>query len=165
MSIANRVNTLLLLLVLFTSLALLGVLATRARGGPLDPPGAPAPSGKTLEEIPGSWSRKLPANDGSIGPTPPAGCNSTRFQCVLNNLGVLDLETGLVWTRNANPLGTPSNFGTARGVCSNLATDGRTGWRLPTLEELRSLIETTASSAPKLPSGHPFTNPQTTDSY
>src|SRR5205085_3877686 len=38
-------------------------------------------------------------------------------------------------------------------------------WRLPTLEELRSLIETTASSAPKLPSGHPFTNPQTTDSY
>jgi len=88
--------------------ATLGLLVVAALSGvidagPLDPPGAPAPTGKTLEEIPGSWSRTLPANDGSPGgpfPTPPAGCNSTRFQCVFENQAVLDRETGLVWERS-----------------------------------------------------------------
>ena len=54
---------------------------------------------KTLDEIPGSWSRNLPANDGAPGEDPPAGCNSSRFQCVFENNAALDRETGLVWER------------------------------------------------------------------
>ncbi|MBI4738702.1 DUF1566 domain-containing protein [Candidatus Woesearchaeota archaeon] len=39
---------------------------------------------------------------------------------------------------------------------------GRKGWRLPTVEELASLVDPTQSN-PSLPSGHPFTNVQSGD--
>ena len=56
--------------------------------GSLDPTGSPAPTMKSLDEIPGSWSRMLSST---------GGCNSERFDCVLgSDQGVLDRETGLV---------------------------------------------------------------------
>lgn len=126
-------------------------------GGPLDPPGAPGSTGRPLEELSGAWSQHLPADDappsdGSI----PANCNSSRFKCVFNNDAVLDLETGLVWTRfvptNASP------WGNARAFCVGELTGNRGGWRLPTVEELTSLTDPSASAAPYLPVGHPFVN-------
>jgi hypothetical protein len=36
---------------------------------------------------------------------------------------------------------------------------GRKGWRLPTIEELASLVDTSQSN-PALPAGHPFTGVQ-----
>ncbi len=39
--------------------------------------------------------------------------------------------------------------------CAGLALGGRTGWRLPAIEVLASLLDPTNRS-PALPSGHPF---------
>ena len=45
--------------------------------GDLEPPGAPAPTMKTLDEIPASWHQTLPASDRfegvmyAVGPSPP----------------------------------------------------------------------------------------------
>ncbi len=118
-------------------------MAGVVQGGPLDPPGAPAPTMKTLEEIPGTWSRQLSAT---------GGCTSERFDCVLGDTAVLDRETGLVWERV--PSATTSNWATANEGCLESGTGSRHGWRMPTAAELASLI---VSSGSGLPSGHPFT--------
>jgi hypothetical protein len=152
----NRINTVLLVLVLLALVAVSGMLATGVRGGPLDPPGPPGPTGKTLDEIPGSWSRVLPANDGAAGPFPPAGCDSSRFKCVFDNTGVLDLETGLVWERGITNGSVP--WAAAESSCLGSFSGGRGGWRLPTYEELQSLVDPNASGPPYLPDGHPFLN-------
>jgi parallel beta-helix repeat protein len=46
-TISNRLNTLLLCLLVLMTGAVIAILATRANGGPLDPTGAPASTGKT----------------------------------------------------------------------------------------------------------------------
>jgi hypothetical protein len=157
----HRITHVLLTLVLLALLALIAMVATGVRGGPLDPTGSPAPTMKTLDDIPGSWSRKLPANNGAPGPNPPAGCNSTRFTCVLDDLAVRDNETGLVWMRNSLAF-TATDWVSARTICYSTATDGRMGWRLPTIDELTSLVDTEAAA---LPTGHPFENAQYTEQY
>lgn len=43
---------------------------------------------------------------------------------------------------------------------NNKTLGGRKGWRFPTVEELASLIDPSKTSAPYLPSGHPFNNVQ-----
>jgi len=48
----GRINTLLLVLVLVVGVAILAMLAARAQGGPLDPPGSPAPTSGVL--LPGT---------------------------------------------------------------------------------------------------------------
>jgi len=72
----------------------------------------------------------------------------------MNSDAVLDRETGLVWERS------PSDFTTdwfsSSSLCPELNTGGRRGWRLPTLQELLSLVNDSAS-LPSLPAGHPFT--------
>jgi len=150
----HRINALLLSLVLLALLAVLALLAGDVRGGPLDPPGDPAPTGRPLDELYGSWSRTLPADDGEPGPSPPAGCNSSRFQCVFDDIGVLDLETGLVWERFPNNSSIP--WAAAESSCAGQFSGGRSGWRLPTIEEFNSLIDPNAQAAPFLPEGHPF---------
>jgi hypothetical protein len=89
-----------------------------------------------------SWNQKLPA--------------STRFVILANwnSEAVLDRETGLVWE------GVPSTslftwFG-ASFRCLTLNTGGRTGWHLPTIQELLSVVDRSQGS-PSLPAGHPFT--------
>lgn len=81
--------------------------------------------------------------------------NCPRFVVLANfdNSAVLDRETGLIWQR------TPSDtrIGANRDLCRGLAVGSREGWRLPTMSELRSLIDSSQIS-PSLPAGHPFTN-------
>ncbi len=153
---SNRITHTLLVLVLFALLAVVGMLATRAEGGPLDPAEAPASTMKTLDEIAPVWSRKLPADDG------PNPCNSTRFQCVLQPAGVLDRETGLVWEASPDP--NKTTWLTAIATCHGLGLSGRGGWRIPTIEELRSLVDGDTAIAPLLSPGHPF-NVDTDDAY
>ncbi len=93
-----------------------------------------------------SWNQILPAN--------------TRF-IVLRNMGnaaVLDKETGLVWEQSPDGTNTYT-WENAQLHCNQLTTGGRGGWRLPTVQELDSLVDPTQAT-PSLPSGHPFNNVQ-----
>lgn len=144
---ANRINTLLLLMLILMAGAIITMLATRAYGGSLDPPGAPGSTLQRLSDIPPSWGQVLPSNNGGVG-----GCNSTRFECVMADTAVLDHETGLVWQRAV--AGDATNFINASYFgCETLELDGRYGWHLPTVQQLRSLVD---ASADHLPDGHPF---------
>jgi hypothetical protein len=70
----------------------------------------------------------------------PDGCNSSRFKCVMGGEAVLDKQT--------------------------VEIGNQKGWRLPTKEELITLLDTSRSN-PALPEGHPFenyTDPNTPDS-
>ncbi len=78
-----------------------------------------------------------------------------RFELVMNNEAVLDRETGLVWQRNT--IDTQYNWYDAQLFCYYTDIGGRKGWRLPTIDELATLIDPTEST-PSLPDGHPFTN-------
>jgi hypothetical protein len=127
-------------------LALIAVLAGIAGAGPLDPPFPPGSTMKTLDEIPGSWSRELSA----VG-----ACDSPRFDCVLaTDAAVLDRTTGLVWERSPNNASTFDIF-TADAHCAEKIVAGVKGWRLASIEELASLVAV-GSSNPALPTGHPF---------
>jgi|SRR5215813_4266897 len=92
-----------------------------------------------------SWDQTLPA--------------STRF-IVLSNMSseaVLDRETGLVWERS--PSTTQTDWFGALRHCISLKVGGRKGWRLPTIQELMSLVDPSVPNpGPVLPNGHPFTN-------
>src|SRR5438128_10641825 len=70
---------------------------------------------------------------------------------------VLDLETGLVWEQS--PSASPADWFGAQARCNSLTAGDRLGWRLPTLQELASLVDPTQSN-PALPPGHPFSNVQ-----
>jgi hypothetical protein len=81
---------------------------------------------------------------------------------------VTDNLTGLIWLKNANSFGTRT-WEQALDDCNCLAsgshglTDGsRPGtWRLPNVNELRSLVDYN-EYGPTLPVGHPFLNVQPT---
>ena len=71
-----------------------------------------------------------------------------------NDKAVLDKETGLVWEQS--PDTNTRAWSSALVQCYQREVGGRKGWRLPTIEELASLVDT-SNSSPALPSGHPFT--------
>jgi|WetSurSiteA1Bulk_404760.scaffolds.fasta_scaffold31870_1 hypothetical protein len=92
-----------------------------------------------------SWDQTLPSN--------------LRF-IVLSNMNkeaVLDKETGLVWEQS--PSTSKKLWMEAHYSCNMLMKGGRFGWRLPTLQELASLLDPTKSN-PALPAFHPFNNVQ-----
>ena len=97
-----------------------------------------------------SWDQKLPAE--------------SRF-VVLSDWGgaaVLDRETGLVWEKSPSGGTTHFSWTLALEHCSTLSVSDRLGWRLPTVQELTSLIDPSVTSTPALPTGHPFENVQPT---
>ena len=78
-----------------------------------------------------------------------------------NNEAILDKETGLVWERS--PQATSARWITARRTCIEKNVGGQKGWRLPSLEELTSLVDSSiAPPGPTLPPGHPFLTVQST---
>lgn len=71
---------------------------------------------------------------------------------------VLDKETGLIWARDANLIGQ-HNWLDANTLCREFLLGNRVGWRLPSVEELSSLVDMSQADL-ALPSGHPFRNVQ-----
>ncbi len=93
------------------------------------------------------WSQRYPA--------------ARRFELVMDGKAVLDRETGLVWLQQAGDLGGSATMDWRLAVDNCYAAHwgtGRKGWRLPTVEELGSLVA--VGPAPTyqagLPAGHPF---------
>jgi hypothetical protein len=86
-----------------------------------------------------------------------------RFVILLafNSEAVLDQETGLVWERS--PQTTSARWSVARRTCIDKNVGGQKGWRLPSLQELTSLVDPSiAPPGPTLPPGHPFLTVQST---
>ena len=92
----------------------------------------------------------LPDNDGG-----PDGCDSSRFKCVMGGEAVLDKQTGLVWTKNASHANKKISWEKAVVYCQNFSLGNQKDWRLPTKEELITLLDTSRSH-PALPEGNPF---------
>ena len=78
-------------------------------------------------------------------------------------VAVASADSGTIWDKQINGKGrfeVRRQFN-AHGRCNRLTTGDRLGWRLPTLQELASLVDPSAADAPTLPAGHPFENVQT----
>jgi hypothetical protein len=101
-----------------------------------------------------AWDRKLPC-------ATPATCERFRVLSDFNDEAVLDIETGLVWERSPDAAEILRWEGVIH--CMERRTGGRMGWRLPSVQELSSLIDPEEipqfSSSPRklsVPPGHPF---------
>jgi hypothetical protein len=81
-----------------------------------------------------------------------SGSDFTRFVVSSDGLTVTDTSTGLVWERNMSEpragcnenlegMGT-CTWAEAKAYCAGLSLDG-SGWRLPTLTELLSIVDAT----------------------
>ena len=94
-----------------------------------------------------SWNQTLPATKRLVLVMPIDG---------FGQQAVLDRETGLVWQK-APSEPRAYDWQNARRWCRTENTGGRQGWRLPSVEELSSLLDLTLPfSASGLPMGHPF---------
>jgi len=86
---------------------------------------------------------------------------------VLDDAAVLDKETNLVWEQapdSESDPGDKKNWSDAQFFCNNRIVGGRKGWRLPTAQELTSLVDPdNPTGNPDLPPGHPFSNVQSSD--
>jgi len=79
---------------------------------------------------------------------------------------VIDNDSGLVWTRNAN-IGGKMDWINAVNYCAALEANGYSDWRLPSIDELSRYSLATglvdaypSANNPALPLGHPFVNIQ-----
>src|SRR4030067_2039446 len=70
---------------------------------------------------------------------------------------VLDKETGLVWEREVvkDWIWNPGTLARAMDSCNDGLWPVRGGWRLPTVQELHSLVDWDHYN-PALPTGHPI---------
>ncbi len=142
------------LLGMLFAVALMLFVPVLSIAGDLEPSAAPGPTMKTMDEVYStkSWSKKISCDSTT---------NCPRFEVLadFNNEAVLDKETGLVWEKAPANSIMGVEWMTATVTCPNRATGNRKGWRLPTVEELASLVDlSVAYPGPTLPSGHPFTN-------
>jgi hypothetical protein len=94
-----------------------------------------------------SWDQTFACTTGSV-----AGCPRFVVLTNFNYQAVLDRETGLVWQRQ--PQNLDFTLPDAKSTCVQANTGGRSGWRLPTIDELTSLLDETNG----IPAGHPFIN-------
>jgi len=79
--------------------------------------------------------------------------SQSRFTLMLGGEGVQDTKTGLIWEQSPDAIHDVWRESVAR--CLTKSIGGRKGWRAPTVEELKSLIDSERRD-PALPEGHPF---------
>jgi hypothetical protein len=83
------------------------------------------------------------------------GCGRQRFTDMGDGI-VRDNRTGLEWVKSPHDLDGNNNqqkWADAVSLCKNLSYAGHKDWRLPSRDELESLV---AQHIPALPAGHPF---------
>jgi len=102
------------------------------------------PDGTVLATAPArNWYQRLPASE--------------RFVRVMNQEAILDKETGLVWEQA--PDTTEKKWADAVYYCRSKVVGNRLGWRLPTIEELSSLVDKDKNQTGRaLPAGSSFSN-------
>ena len=81
--------------------------------------------------------------------------NTERFSVVMNGAAVKDNQTGLIWEQE--PDREHDVWSRSNERCAAKDVGGQKGWRGPSVEELKSLIDP-AQRDPSLPLGHPFSN-------
>jgi hypothetical protein len=102
-----------------------------------------------------SWDQTLPC-------TTTANCPRFIVLSNMSSAAVLDRETGLVWEKS--PSTSTFSWYNAQFHCNGLTVGNRKGWRLPTNQELASLVDlSVAPPGPTLPAGHPFSNVQSSN--
>ena len=129
---------------LFSLILAFVAASTAAYAGSLTPPGAPAPTMRSIEQVKPTWDKIIPT--------------AQRFVDALDGTAVLDKETGLVWAKSPDSI--LRLWQAAMDYCDTLYLGGRLGWRLPTIQELGSLIDRSNPDFIKLPVLHPFQNVQ-----
>jgi hypothetical protein len=134
------------------AITVVAVLARATQAGPLDPPGPVASTMKTIGDLVPAWHQTLTSS----------GCGSARWSWVMGGAAVLDNETGLVWEKTPAQGPNPVAWSSAVKFCGTNGTGGRYGWRLPTSEELGSLLDPTGFS---VMTGSPFTGISATLGY
>jgi hypothetical protein len=73
----------------------------------------------------------------------------------MNGAAVKDNQTGLIWEQEPDRIHDVWSASVAR--CPTKTVGGQTGWRAPSIDELKTLIDSSQHD-PALPSGHPFSN-------
>ena len=86
---------------------------------------------------------------------PGEGVGKSRFTLVLDGAAVRDSKTGLVWEQSPDRIFDGWSASLER--CKAKLVGGQKGWGAPTIDELKSLIDSTQKD-PALPEGHPFSN-------
>ena len=128
---------------LVMSLLFVGILIAGTIAVGTIPAGADTGVGRAFPTV--SWDRTMDCTKKT--------CPRFLVLTNMNSEAVLDRETGLVWEQSPDIHAYEWRVALAR--CGGLTKGGRLGWRLPTIQELASLIEATQSTH-SLPSGHPF---------
>jgi len=80
---------------------------------------------------------------------------SPRFTLVLHGAAVKDNSTGLIWEQE--PDREHDVWGASVARCTTKDVGGQKGWRAPSVDELKTLIDVSQHD-PALPAGHSFTN-------
>ncbi|MBT3312735.1 MAG: DUF1566 domain-containing protein [Desulfobacterales bacterium] len=70
---------------------------------------------------------------------------------------ISDLATSRMWLKEPKP--GPVTWEDSVEYCKSLSIKGYSGWRLPTIKELKTLVDKKRQN-PALPAGHPFSNVQ-----
>jgi hypothetical protein len=97
----------------------------------------------------------MPAWDQTLPCTSSTNCPRFVVLSNMDNAAVLDRETGLVWERS--PYQHTFRLIDAANTCRTIKKIGnRYGWRLPSVDQLATLVDASRSSPPALPAGHPF---------
>jgi len=158
---SKRIRLIKTMIILSVMLVLGAIGLHSAFSGQLDPPAPPGPTMYTLEEIynfrvwkmSGKTFVNHPGNSRFAVHDPSTPGDSS------DDL-VLDKDTGLIWARDAGLLTGPQLPEDAVIACRNVDLGNRKGWRIPSVEELSSLIDLSVAGSPVLPAGHPFVNVQ-----
>jgi hypothetical protein len=112
---------------------------------------------------PSAWDLQLQCNTHASCPRFVVLSNWIDASHPLGGAAVLDRETGLVWEQSPSTSTFPwssTTTTTAARHCNILNVGHRKGWRLPTIQELASLVDgdPANTSSPRLPPGHPFSS-------